>query len=435
MDNVPKRELVALGGLLIVLAATVAAQRDRTPARPALPPLSMTCLHHPDVIESAPGTCPYCKMTLLPVRLAPAWTCPVHPATITETAGTCRLCKRQLVPVTVSLTWSCAGSDTDAVEPGLCLDGKPRTMKRSLRPHGDHNPRHGGQFFMAPDNWHHVEGIHPADRVFRLYVYDDYARPLSPARIAALNARVVTRERYDPTTRQTTELATFPLKPVRSGAYLEARLDPTSLPAAITAKVQFARGGPEHRFDFTFRTLTPAPVAPVATTSSTARGGAPATTSPRTTATNKATDGGNVSKAPTDPSPSSPTAGPTEPIPEPDPALVPLPIPDTVNGILEQLRTRSRQIEGLIARGDFGAVWVPAFQAKDLAIALEPRLEALSPAQRDGAASAVHQVVRLSWLLDASGDVGNRQQLTAVYSAFSSAVTAVLSAFAELGQP
>ncbi len=111
-----------------------------------------------------------------------------------------------------------------------------------------------------------------------------------------------------------------------------------------------------------------------------------------------------------------------------------MPIPDNVGGILEQLHARTQQVEALIGRGDFGAVWVPAFQAKDLAIALESRLDTLPASQRDTTASALQRVVRISWLLDAYGDVGNRQQLMGAYSAFAAAVADATTAFAETAQ-
>jgi hypothetical protein len=143
----------------------------------ALPPLSYTCPHHPDVIEPRAGTCPLCSLPLEPVRLDSSWMCPIHSAVQQTTEGSCRICKRALVRVTVSLTWSCRG-EADHLEPGRCQDGSPRMAARTLRPHGNHNPQRGGQFFMAPDNWHHLEGTYPREGIFRLFVYDDYARAL-----------------------------------------------------------------------------------------------------------------------------------------------------------------------------------------------------------------------------------------------------------------
>lgn len=390
------------------LTATVTAQRPstaiRTGATPALPPLSYSCINHPDVLETKPGTCPYCKLTLVPVRLDGAWMCPVHSAVIESGKGTCRLCGRMLVPVTVSLTWSCRGDQTEHLEPGNCADGSPRIGKRTLRAHGNHNPQHGGQFFMAPDNWHHLEGTYPAQRVFRLWLYDDYGRPLAADRVRDVQARVVTKEDFDPANKKTTELAAFPLKAVRNRPYLEARVDAGTLPAEMTAKVRFESDQPEYRFDFTFGALTKEPASPAA------RPSTPAST------TNISAASPGVSAAP------SPPGGP-------DPALLPLPMPSSMSGIVDQLRTRQRQVGDLIARGDFGAIWVPAFQAKDLAIALEPHLAHLPQGKRDAAEPAINSVVRTAWLLDASGDVGNRQQIESVYAMFSTAVADLAAAF------
>src|SRR5262245_36605796 len=185
----------AVAVLAIATAVLSAQQRARPAAVPSLPPISMTCIHHPDVLESKPGTCPYCKLPLVPVRLDSAWMCPVHTTVTESNAGKCRMCGRQLVPVTVSLTWACAGDRaTEHLEPGVCADGSPRIGRRSLRAHGNHNPQHGGQFFMAPDSWHHLEGVHPSARIFRLYIYDDYGRPLAAAKVNDIQARVVTKE-------------------------------------------------------------------------------------------------------------------------------------------------------------------------------------------------------------------------------------------------
>jgi hypothetical protein len=405
MDSAAMKPILTAAIVALTLVTAV-AQRGKPPAAPALPPISMTCVHHPDVLESKPGTCPYCKLPLVPVRLDSAWMCPVHTTVTESTAGKCRMCGRQLVPVTVSLTWTCAADRaTEHLEPGTCADGSPRIGRRTLRAHGNHNPQHGGQFFMAPDNWHHLEGVHPSARVFRLYVYDDYGRPLASAKIKDIQARVVTKETFDPATRQTTEISAFALKAPRNRPYLEARIDRSTLPAELTAKVKFGSDQPEYRFDFTFAAFSKEPAAPAAR---------PSVTQPLSSPT-----------VPTD----TATPAPVFTI-DPDP-LAPAPIPTSMSGMLEQLEVRERQVGELITRGDFAAVWVPAFQAKDIAIALEPHVAHLSPDKRDAGEPALSRVVRMAWLLDAAGDLGDRTKIEPVYAAFKTAVADVLAAFGE----
>jgi hypothetical protein len=395
------RAIAAAVCVLMLLTAAMSAQQRPASASPKLPPLSYTCAHHPDVLEDRPGICPLCKLALVPVRLDSSWMCPVHTTVIETDRGTCRLCRRQLVPVTVSLTWNCRGDNAQHLEPGLCSDGSPRIGQRALRPHGNHNPRHGGQFFMAPDNWHHIEGAYPTARAFRLYVYDDYGRPLPPAALKDVEARIVTKESFDPATRKTTELSAFPLRVSRSRGYLEARVDTTALPAEMTAKVRFGRDSGEHRFDFTFVALTKEPAAPTSLppAGSTLSGTGPAATTV------------------------------TPPAPSPVSSLGSQAVPSSMAEILSELKGKNTEVRDLIAKGDFGAVWVPAFRAKDLAIALEPHLEHLAGQKRDAGEPALARVVRGAWLLDAAGDVGNRQQVEAAYSAFTSGVADVIAAF------
>src|ERR1700733_3997865 len=38
-------------------------------------------------------------------------------------------------------------------------------------PHQNHRPQHGGQFFMAEDNIHHLEGVLIAGGTLRIYLY------------------------------------------------------------------------------------------------------------------------------------------------------------------------------------------------------------------------------------------------------------------------
>jgi hypothetical protein len=111
--------------ILLTLVATLVAGFTVTAQKPkqALPPVSFTCPMHPDIIEDKEGSCPICRMTLVPVRLDTAFSCPVHTSVIEAEPGACRICRRPLVQVTVSLFWTCAGPpDVHETSPGVCAD-------------------------------------------------------------------------------------------------------------------------------------------------------------------------------------------------------------------------------------------------------------------------------------------------------------------------
>jgi hypothetical protein len=97
--------------------------------------------------------------------------------------------------------------------------------------------------------------------------------------------------------------------------------------------------------------------------------------------------------------------------------------------MLAELRKRHAEIAELIKKGDYGAIWVPAFQAKDLAVALEPHVGHLGVQERSHAEPALADVVRTAWLLDSVGDTGNAEQVGDAYTAFTLAVSRLLTAF------
>src|SRR5207247_9746598 len=194
-------------------------------------PISWTCPMHPDVLEAERGTCHICKMNLVAVRLDSIWTCPVHAFIAEQKGGTCPIDHRDLVRMTVAPSWTCQGrSEVDQPTKANCPDGSDMVARYTQRPHGDHNPRHGGQFFMAPGAWHHREGTLPTAGLFRMYFYKDYSKPLVPK---GFSATVSVLDKSDQ------EVDTYELKPGRITNALEARIPGASLPISLLARVKF----------------------------------------------------------------------------------------------------------------------------------------------------------------------------------------------------
>ena len=130
--------------------------------------------------------------------------------------------KRELVQMTVALSWTCAANpEIDQITPAKCPDGSAMLAKSTQRPHGNHNPQHGGQFFMAPDNWTHLEGTFAQGSTGSgIYVYDDYTKPLPAEKFAPIPRPPQFQEQPSGGTTQETS---FPLVPARNGQYLEAQ--------------------------------------------------------------------------------------------------------------------------------------------------------------------------------------------------------------------
>lgn len=251
--------------------------------------------------------------------------------------------------------------------------------------HMDHSPQHGGTVFMAPDSFHHIEGTFPEPGLFRLYATDNYREPVD---VSTWTGRAVTLEEYDEATDEFVEVRAFDLFPSPDGAFLEA-LIPTSdpnydAPAEFAAKVIFQDDFPAERFDFIFGALT-------------------------------------TEEAVADALPPAVFGGDT-------PEAVPLAqrilpdIPDTAFGIAAEIASRDRQIQDLIARGAFTEIFIPALQAKELALALQRAATDLPPASGNQIRIAVRHLVRSAYLLDWYGDLGNKNNVDNAYAVFGGAV-------------
>jgi hypothetical protein len=345
-----------------------------------LPPLVYVCPMHSDQVSHEDGECPICKMGLEPMRLDQVFTCPVHAVVAEKEAGKCPICGRTLGQVTVKVAWRCGDVDKDLMEPQRCKDGSAAIRVQRAAAHGNHNPQHGGQFFMAQDYWHHIEGVYPSPGVFRLFIFDDYTKPLAAEKVQAVHARLV-QETTNPQTFAVTEVASVPLVAAEGGAYLEAKIDTVPLPANLVLQAVFTDGGKEQRFDFTF-------------------------------------DAYSADSAP--------------------PALdvatrLMMDVPDDPPSLLKMLVERRDALKEIVGRGGLSEVWVPALQGKDLALALELHAREFPDRRRAAVAAATHEVVQAAFRLDSSGDRGEREAVQRAAEQFDRGVSALAKEFG--GQP
>jgi hypothetical protein len=415
-------------------------------AQAKLPPLQYTCPMHPEVLEDKPGSCHLCKMPLEPTRIDTElnYSCPDHPVVIAAKPGICPVDRRrEMVPVVVTLHWTCKQSpDQKLMDPGKCADGSDRALVKQIRAHGDHNPRHGGLFYMAQDQWHHLEGTYPAAGQFRAYFYDNYTQPIDAK---AFSGSVVLQA-LDPATKAPKDVATFPLRLSRDGKTLEATLKGDQRPSkdaatTMVAKVRMTKDGPEQPFTFAFveyskNVPASAPAATTTTAGASARQAVPA---PTTTAAG----------APAKPTPPAATTAAVE-TPAPQPTAPPMPaldncepnmartdalllsdsLPKNSKALLNLLGMCSDEVQKLVQGSQFGFVYQPTMLGKDIALALENYINEVPSARRAQASDAIRRTVLAAWQLDMFGDMGNQEKITEAYNHFAAAIAAVKTAYA-----
>lgn len=207
----------------------VAAQ---TPERESFP--VYLCAAHPDEQATGPGVCAKCGRELVLRTLVSSYSCPMHPAIDELREGACPICRMSLVRTTREVQWFCEGrADIVSSTFGLCPDGRPMETRTVTMAHGDHNPRHGGILFMAPNGYHHLEGTLEEDGKFRLYLYDDFTRPLA---VDGFQARA----------------GEIPLEASADGSLLSVNVDRSVDPVEIVLHLRFPEDAEEARFDFIF---------------------------------------------------------------------------------------------------------------------------------------------------------------------------------------
>ena len=113
--------------------------------------------------------------------------------------------------------------------------------------HEDHDPKHGGIFFMALDEVHHLEGTLSSPGMFRVYLYDGMTMPLNDEKMQEASGTLHWGEFPDP--------PGIPLKVGHEEGVLMAELDRgVEFPVTLTLLLILpgAPDGESELFNFVF---------------------------------------------------------------------------------------------------------------------------------------------------------------------------------------
>ena len=135
------------------------------------------------------------------------------------------------------------GCDNGAAysQQGKCARCGMALADRSMA-HSDHTPKHGGIFFMAPDQWHHLEGVLAEGNEFRVYIYNNFTRPL-PVTALANYAGVEISGRP----------GRIEFSSAKDNEFLSAKLPPdVRLPVHLVLRIKFEGQANSNLFEFHF---------------------------------------------------------------------------------------------------------------------------------------------------------------------------------------
>ena len=113
--------------------------------------------------------------------------------------------------------------------------------------HEAHDPKHGGIFFMALDEVHHLEGTLTSPGMFGVYLYDAMTMPLNDEKVQEASGTLHWGEFPDP--------PSIPLKVGHGDGMLMAELDrEIEFPLTLTLLVNLpdAPDGESELFNFVF---------------------------------------------------------------------------------------------------------------------------------------------------------------------------------------
>ena len=152
---------------------------------------------------------------------------------------------------------SCQEGSAPAGETGgeeMADMGGLETSEGQGETHADHDPKHGGIFFMALDEVHHLEGTLNSPGMFRVYLYDSMTLPLNDEEMQGASGTLHWGEFPDP--------PGILLKVGHEDGMLMAELDrEIEFPVSVTLLLSFpgAQDGESELFNFIFDEYSQAP--------------------------------------------------------------------------------------------------------------------------------------------------------------------------------